>query len=82
MNLRYAYNTNGTAWHRLDDALTLIASSGYDGVALTLDHHHLDPNVARLGAKCAELEKARGCAGPRGRHRNRCAFPPRCAPET
>ena len=43
MNLRYAYNTNGTAWHRLDDALTLIASSGYDGVALTLDHHHLDP---------------------------------------
>lgn len=43
MRLRYAYNTNGTAWHRLDDALTLIADAGYDGIALTLDHHHLDP---------------------------------------
>ena len=43
MTLRYAYNTNGAANHRLDDALTLIAESGYAGVALTLDHHHLDP---------------------------------------
>lgn len=43
MTLRYAYNTNGAANHRLDDAIRLIADSGYDGVALTLDHHHLDP---------------------------------------
>ena len=43
MSLRFAYNTNGTANHRLDDALGLIADSGYDGVALTLDIHHLDP---------------------------------------
>ena len=43
MSLRYAYNTNGAASHRLDDALRLIAGSGYDGVALTLDHHHHDP---------------------------------------
>ena len=43
MTLRFAYNTNGAANHRLDDALTLIAEAGYDGVALTLDHHHLDP---------------------------------------
>ena len=43
MSLRYAYNTNGTAWHRLDDALSLLAAAGYDGVALTLDHHHFDP---------------------------------------
>ncbi|WP_237477463.1 sugar phosphate isomerase/epimerase family protein [Lichenibacterium dinghuense] len=43
MNLRYAYNTNGTGRHRLDDALVLIAEAGYDGVALTLDHHHFDP---------------------------------------
>lgn len=41
--LRYAYNTNGTAHHRLDDALAFVAESGYDGVALTLDVHHLDP---------------------------------------
>ena len=43
MNLRYAYNTNGTGRHRLDDALVLIAEAGYEGVALTLDHHHFDP---------------------------------------
>ena len=43
MTLRYAYNTNGAANHRLDDALRLIADAGYAGVALTLDHHHLDP---------------------------------------
>jgi sugar phosphate isomerase/epimerase len=43
VSLRFAYNTNGAANHRLDDALHLIADAGYDGVALTLDHHHLDP---------------------------------------
>jgi sugar phosphate isomerase/epimerase len=41
--LRYAYNTNGCAHHRLPDALRLIRDAGYAGVALTLDWHHLDP---------------------------------------
>lgn len=44
--MRFAYNTNGAANHRLDDALGLIADAGYDGVALTLDIHHLDPFAA------------------------------------
>ncbi len=43
MSLRFAYNTNGTASHRLDDALVLMAETGYAGVALTLDHQHFDP---------------------------------------
>ena len=43
MSLRLAYNTNGASSHRLNDAISLIADSGYQGVALTLDHHHLDP---------------------------------------
>lgn len=43
MTLRFAYNTNGAANHRLGDAVAIIADAGYDGVALTLDHHHLDP---------------------------------------
>ena len=43
MTLRFAYNTNGATNHRLEDALALIAESGYDGIALTLDIHHLDP---------------------------------------
>ena len=41
--LRYGYITNGLGDHRLDDALALLADCGYDGVGLTLDHHHLDP---------------------------------------
>jgi L-ribulose-5-phosphate 3-epimerase len=43
VTLRFAYGTNGLADHRLDEALTLLADEGYDGVSLTLDHHHLDP---------------------------------------
>ena len=43
MSLRFAYNTNGTAHHRIEDAIRLIKDAGYDGVALTLDIHHLDP---------------------------------------
>jgi sugar phosphate isomerase/epimerase len=43
MSLRLAYNTNGAANHRLADAVAIIADAGYDGIALTLDHHHLDP---------------------------------------
>ena len=43
MPLRYAYNTNGLQSHRLEDAATLLADLGYDGIALTLDHMHLDP---------------------------------------
>ncbi len=45
MSLRFAYNTNGCGSHRLPDALDLMAEAGYAGVALTLDHHHLDPFV-------------------------------------
>ncbi|MFG2039241.1 sugar phosphate isomerase/epimerase family protein [Dactylosporangium sp. NPDC048998] len=46
--LRFGYGTNGFSNHRLDDALDVIAGLGYEGVALTLDHHHLDPFDAHL----------------------------------
>ena len=55
--LRYAYNTNGAASHRLDDALTLIAEAGYDGVALTLDHHHLDPFAKKWEAEAERVAR-------------------------
>jgi sugar phosphate isomerase/epimerase len=41
--MRFGYNTNGFAHHRLDDALTILAELGYRSVALTLDHHTVNP---------------------------------------
>lgn len=82
MTLRFAYNTNGAAHHRLDDALGLIADAGYDGVALTLDIHHLDPfaddfpearrRVAKrlrtLGLGCVIETGARFLLDPKAKH--------------
>lgn len=80
--LRLAYNTNGLQSHRLEDALDLLADAGYAGVALTLDHMHLDPltatavEVARVaralrsrGLACAVESGARFTLDPRRKHR-------------
>ncbi|MFV2124998.1 sugar phosphate isomerase/epimerase family protein [Micromonospora sp. LOL_013] len=53
--LRFGYGTNGFANHRLGDALALLADLGYQGVALTLDHDHLDPYAAGLPRKVARV---------------------------
>jgi L-ribulose-5-phosphate 3-epimerase len=52
--LRFGYGTNGFANHRLSDAIMVIADLGYTGVALTLDHDHLDPFAPGLAAQVAE----------------------------
>lgn len=40
---------------RFDDALALIKDTGYDGVALTLDHHHFDPFAPELSRRAEAL---------------------------
>lgn len=56
-DLRFGYGTNGFADHRLDDALAVIADLGYDGVALTLDHAHLDPFGPGVTARTAAVAR-------------------------
>lgn len=55
--IRLGYGTNGFADHRVGDALRILADLGYDGVALTLDHQHLDPFAPDLAAQVAEVAR-------------------------
>jgi sugar phosphate isomerase/epimerase len=41
--MRLGYNTNGLAFHCWEDALEMLAEIGYRSVAITLDHHCLNP---------------------------------------
>jgi sugar phosphate isomerase/epimerase len=80
--LRFGYGTNGFGDHRLDDALAIVAELGYVGVALTLDHRHLDPyppglprRLARLAVRLERLglavvveTGARYLLNPQGKH--------------
>ena len=82
MTFHLGYGTNGFANHRLDDALRVIADLGYTSVALTLDHHHLDPYgddvvkqtehvaglLARLGLRCVVETGARYLLDPYRKH--------------
>jgi sugar phosphate isomerase/epimerase len=55
--LKFGYGTNGFTQHRLADVLTVLADLGYDGVALTLDHVHLDPYADDLARRVTVLAR-------------------------
>ena len=63
MSLRFAYNTSGAANRRLGDAIALIADSGYAGIAITLDHHHLDPFAPDWAGEAERLAATLGGLG-------------------
>jgi sugar phosphate isomerase/epimerase len=76
------YNTNGFAHHTLEDAINILAELGYQGVAITLDHHVLNPfdadwqreaekvrrQLERLNLRCVVETGARFLLDPRRKH--------------
>ncbi|RME03269.1 MAG: sugar phosphate isomerase/epimerase [Planctomycetota bacterium] len=65
MNYLIGYNTNGFQNHRLLDALLVLEKIGYNCIALTLDHPHLNPFLTSkkelLEIKNAIEEKGMKC---------------------
>src|SRR5690606_33817016 len=60
LSMRLGYNTIGFAHHRLADALEVIDETGYRGVALSPDVHHLAPfdsSPAAVAAVRRQLER-------------------------
>lgn len=80
--VKLGYNTNGLAFHRWPDLLELVAEVGYRSVAITVDHHCLNPfapdherqmdeAAARLdaaGLGCVVETGARFLLDPRHKH--------------
>jgi L-ribulose-5-phosphate 3-epimerase len=56
--MKLGYNTNGLAHHPWETALELIAETGYRSVAITLDHHCLNPFASDLRREIDRMRRA------------------------
>ena len=54
--MELGYNTNGTAFHRWQDAIALMAEVGYKAVAITIDNHCLSPFSPQIDGEVAEMK--------------------------
>ena len=54
--MKLGYNTNGLANHDPFAGLQLLAETGYESVALTVDHHFLNPDHSAKGAELMQLK--------------------------
>ncbi|QDV21012.1 L-ribulose-5-phosphate 3-epimerase UlaE [Gimesia panareensis] len=55
--MKPGYNTNGLAFHRWDDAIRLIAETGYTSVAITVDHYCLNPYAPDLPQQIVAMQE-------------------------
>jgi sugar phosphate isomerase/epimerase len=56
--MKLGYNTNGLAFHPWETALELLAETGYRSVAITLDHHCLNPFAPELPRDLERMRRA------------------------
>lgn len=55
--MRLGYNTNGLGDHRAQEAIALIAERGYQSIAITVDHHCLDPYNKEFSRNLEEYQR-------------------------
>src|SRR5262245_5946784 len=55
--MRLGYNSNGFAHHRFEDVVSILAEIGYESIAITLDHHVLNPFSAELPSEVARVRE-------------------------
>ena len=55
--MRLGYNTNGLTGHRWEQALELMHEVGYKSVAITVDHHCLDPYSTELPRELNRMQR-------------------------